>query len=363
MIGIRIVPIAFVSAVIGQLVEPALGQATETTPQPIPRMTDAAEAFTSSLDTDSAQKVLFEFGNETERKDWSNIPVAGHPRNGLSLEDLSDAQKILAHRLIDSALSTQGYAKVYGLIQLDDILGVLMEESRPGTGQYFGSEKFWLAIFGKPGGKDPWGWQLDGHHLAINTTVVGDRLSLTPMFLGVEPDVVPRGPYAGLQILGAERRKALALMRSLSTDQRSHAILSNSIPLDIFEGPGRAKSLTKFEGITAAQMSNDQRALLWALIDEYLENCAERVASTRKAKIRADGDASLYFAWMGPIAEEANVYYRVHGPSILIEYDNTSVGEDGEYSNHVHTILREPSNDFGEDILHRHYEESEHHQH
>ena len=332
MNSICIVPIAFELAVMGLLVEPALDQATETTPQPIARMTDAAEAFTSSLDSDNAQKVHFEFGNETARKDWSNVPVAGHPRNGLSLSDSSDAQKILAHRLIDSALSTQGFAKVYGLIQLDDILSALMEESRPGTGQYFGSEKFWLAIFGKPGSKNSWGWQLDGNHLAINTTVVGDRLSLTPMFLGVEPDVVPRGPYSGLQILGAERRKALAVMRSLTADQRSHAILTDSIPPDIFEGPWRAKSLTKLEGITAAQLSSDQRALPWALIDEYLENCAEQVASARKAKIRAAGDASLHFAWMEPIAEETNVYYRVHGPSILIEYDDTSVGE---YGNHV----------------------------
>jgi len=341
----------------------AVGQATESAPEYVLRMNEAARAFVSSLGSEESEKALYEFDNEKERKDWSNVPVSALPRNGLSMGELNDAQKIAAHRLIDSTLSTQGYAKAYGLMQLDDIWSVLMEETHPGTGVYFSSDKFLLAIFGKPGGDEPWGWQLDGHHLAINTTVVDGQVTLTPIFLGAEPDVVPRGPYAGLQILGAERRKGLAVIKSLTSEQQSKAVLSESIPEDLFEGTGQAKSLKKFEGIPAAEMSSDQRAKLWVLIDEYLDNCPQEVASARRAKIRADGAAALYFAWMGPIAEEANLYYRVHGPSIIIEYDNTSVGSlrDG-YSNHLHTILREPSNDYGEDLLRRHYEESEHHQ-
>jgi hypothetical protein len=342
----------------------AVGQATESSPGYVLRMNEAAKAFVASLGPEESKKALFDFDDEVERKHWSNVPVAAQPRNGLGIGDMNDAQKIAAHRLIDSALSSQGYAKVSGLIQLDDICRDLMEQSHPGAGIYFGSDKFLLAVFGKPGGDAPWGWQLDGHHLAVNTTVVGDQVSSTPIFFGAEPDVVPRGPYAGLQILGAERQKALAVIRSLTADQRSKAVLSDSIPSDIFEGPGRAKSLKEYEGITAAKMSSDQRALLWVLIDEYLNNCTEEVASARRAKIQADGDAALYFAWMGPTTEDGNLYYRVHGPSIIIEYDNTSVGESPEvYSNHLHTILREPSNDYGEDLLRRHYEESDHHQH
>jgi hypothetical protein len=342
----------------------ASGQETDSTPGYILRMTDAAKAFVSLLGEEESKAALYAFDNEKERKDWSNVPVAAQPRNGLQMGAMNDAQKNAAHRLIDSTLSSQGYAKATGLMQLDDIWSVLMEETHPGSGVYFDSGKFLFAIFGKPGGDEPWGWQLDGHHLAVNTTVVGDAVSLTPIFLGAEPDVVPRGPYAGLQILGAERRKGFAVVKSLSAEQRSHAVLSDSIPEDLFEGTGQANTLKKFEGITAAQMTSDQRALLWTLIDEYLDNCPKEVAVARRAQILADGDAALYFAWMGPIDEDANLYYRVHGPSIIIEYDNTSVGTlRAGNSNHLHTILREPSNDFGADLLRRHYEESEHHRH
>lgn len=187
---------------------------------------------------------------------------------------------------------------------------------------------------------------------------------MTPMFFGAEPEAVLRGEHKGMRVFGAEREKAFAFMNTLSKKQLKKVVLSETIPEAIFEGPTVGGTLKEMEGIQALKLTDEQRKLLWVLIDEYLNNAPEAVAKLQRAKIVADGNANLYFAWMGAIDEGANVYFRVHGPSILIEYDNVFVGRRpnrSQYSNHIHTILREPSNDFGDDLLRKHYAESDHH--
>ncbi len=325
----------------------------------------AGKQFLDTLDEASAAKATFEFDNESERKDWSNLPARMHQRNGLSFGEMTDAQKIAAYKLLEAGLSSQGYGKVAGVMRLDDVWADAVNERRAGQGSaMFGSDKYWMALFGVPDAKAPWGWQLDGHHLAINFTSVNGTPVLTPMFFGAEPDVVLNGKYAGWRIFAAERSKGLALVHALDDAQRATAILADEVPDAIFEGPAAGGALKKMEGIQASKLNNEQRALLWSLIDEYLNNAPADVAETQRAKIVADGEDQLYFAWMGPIDEEANIYFRVHGPSVVIEYDNVfagpPVGRNG-YSNHIHTILREPSNDFGDDLLRKHYAESDHH--
>jgi len=324
----------------------------------------AGHEFLESLDGETAKEVAFDFDNEKERKDWSNLPARMHKRNGLSFGEMTDVQKIAAYQLLEMGLSSQGYAKVVGVMQLDDVWARAVDKRRAGQGSaMFGSDKYWMAVFGTPAPKEPWGWQLDGHHLAVNYMAVAGTANLTPMFFGAEPDVVLSGPYAGWRIFAKERSKAFAFVRSLSKGQINSAVLANEIPSGIFEGPGAGGALDKMEGIRASDLSEVQRALLWSLIDEYLNNAPHEVAAKQRTKIVADGEDQLYFAWMGPIDEKANIYFRVHGPSVVIEYDNVFAGraDRSAYSNHIHTILREPSNDFGDDLLRKHYEESDHH--
>jgi len=323
----------------------------------------AAQGFVETMKGDAGEKARFDFENSEERKDWSNLPARMHKRNGLSFGEMTDAQKIAAYRLLEVSLSSQGYAKAVGVMRLDDVWAEAMNERAAGRGSaMFGSDKYWMALFGVPSLSGAWGWQLDGHHLGVNFTSVKGEHNFAPMFFGAEPDVVLSGPYAGWRIFGTERNKGFTLVKSLSADQRKKAILSDTIPEGIFEGPGAGGALKEMEGITAAELNENQRVLLWALIDEYLNNAPAETAAVQRAKIVADGDASLHFAWMGPIDEADNVYFRVHGPSVVIEYDNVFAGpRRGGYSNHIHTILREPSNDYGEDLLRKHYAESEHH--
>ena len=340
----------------------AWGQSDDSVNVRAERMTEAAKDFLSTLDREGAGKAAFEFENTEERKDWSNLPARVHPRNGLSFGEMTEAQRSAAHRLFETGLSTQGYAKAFGVMRLDDVWSEIVEQRRPGGGAMFGSGKYWVALFGDPDTGGVWGWQFDGHHMAVNVTSVKGEVNVMPMFFGAEPDVVPSGAYAGWRIFGAERYKALALARSLTKKQRKTAVLSEEIPAAIFTGPGQGEALTKFEGIEAAALSESQRKLLWALIDEYIGNEPVEAAQAHRERIVQDGNDALHFAWMGPMEDDSNLYYRVHGPSIIIEYDNTFVGpRTGGYSNHIHTVLREPSNDFGEDLLRRHYRESEHH--
>ncbi len=325
---------------------------------------DAGREFLETLDDDASKKVSFDFTDEKERRDWSNLPGGMHKRNGLSFGEMSDAQKIAAYRLLETGLSSQGYGKVTGVMRLDDVWADIVNEQRPGQGSaLFGSDKFWMALFGVPDPSKPWGWQIDGHHLAINFAAVDGVENLTPMFFGAEPDVVPTGPYAGWRIFAAERSKAFALIKSLNEDQKSKAVLADKVPSGIFEGPGAGGALDKMEGIRASELDDAQRTLLWSLIDEYLNNAPGETAATHRAKIVGDGDTQLYFAWMGPIDEHENIYFRVHGPSVVIEYDNVFAGpaDRSKYSNHIHTILRDPTDDFAEDLLRKHYAESDHH--
>jgi hypothetical protein len=318
----------------------------------------AGQNYLDSLDDDAKAKTSFEFDNIDERKDWSNLPGRMHTRNGLSYGEMSDEQKAAANDLLKSGLSERGYEKASGVMKLDSIWGEIRRSPK-----VFNSDYYWIAIFGMPDPVAPWGWQLDGHHLAINFVTAGGQTSMAPMFFGAEPEVVPSGPHKGFQIFDVERKKAFALINSLDPEQRKKTILSDTIPEAIFEGPTAGGTLKKREGIRASELTDSQRDLLWALINEYLDNANHHTAETQRAKIVADGVEELYFAWMGATEENENVYFRVHGPSVLIEYDNVFVGraDRDQYSNHIHTILREPSNDFGEDLLRKHYEENEHH--
>ena len=215
---------------------------------------------------------------------------------------------------------------------------------------------YWISFFGQPGDA-AWGWLINGHHMAASFTVVGDRVAFTPLFLGAEPHEIERGLEAGWRVLANEGERGWRLLQALNEDQRTVAVLAGEIPFDVLSGPGRKGSLSEFSGIRMSSLTEAQQALLWELVEEFAANADHAAADAQLEKIRADGLDALHFAWIGPTDDRtARYYYRVHGPSVLIEYI-VEEGVGGNAANHVHSIMRDPGNDYGEDWLGKHYEE------
>ena len=314
----------------------------------------AARDFIAALRPEQRSKLRFSI-EDPERKDWSNLPHYLHPRKGIRLGELTPAEREAGHRLLQAILSSQGYYKATSIMALDDFLGSTSEEMH----QHYGAEFYFLDVFGSPGGEAPWGVQVDGHHLAVNVTIVDHQVTMTPAHFGADPAVIPSGLHAGWQLLGGETAKGFALRNALTAEQARQAVLSETLPPDIFTLPGRDEALKTPAGL--ASLQGRQRDLLEALIDEYLGNLRPEVLRSYHAAIRSAGFDKLHFAWMGPAEVGKAVYYRVHGPTLLIEYDsivppNTKLPND---PHHIHTVVRSPGNDFGADWLRRHH--LEHH--
>ncbi len=328
-------------------------------------MAAAAEAFLASLSETQRGVAVYSMDDDTARTSWSNLPAMFVTRRGVRLGDLDDEQRRRFHGLLRASSSSQGYQKLAGIIRLD---GILHDEATEAVAQgtrrlppelieSWDDENYWVVVFGSPTSDEQWGWQLSGHHLAANFTSLGDSLSFTPLFLGAEPNEVMAGPEAGWRALSHEAERGFELLQALSVDQRGHAVLGHEVPDDILTGPGRKGSLEEFNGLPASELSDAQRMLLFALIDEFVANVDQDVAAAQLARIQANGLGALHFAWMGPQDDvSGRYYYRVHSPSVLIEYV-VEEGVGGAAANHVHSIIRDPGNDYGEDWLGKHYEE------
>jgi hypothetical protein len=326
-------------------------------PQRDRSLAEAANNFLASLRPELRSKYEFAF-DDAYRKDWSNLPHFIHPRKGLKMGDLNPQERAAAHRLIQTMMSSQGYYKAEVIMGImDEFLGSATEAAQG----HYGSEFYFLDVFGKPGGDDPWGVKLDGHHLALNVAVIDHNLSMTPLHLGADPAVIPSGRHAGWAVLAGETAKGFALRNSLKPEQAKQAVLSENVPADIFTLPGRDRELKAPAGLSGLQ--DHQRDLLEALIDEYLGNLRPDVARNYRASMQAAGFDKIHFAWMGPSEPGKAVYYRVHGPTVLIEYDNVVPPNSRGAANdplHIHTVLRSPENDFGDDWLRRHRLEHHH---
>ncbi len=331
----------------------------DTTSDAVRQLANAADELLRALQPESRKEIEFSF-DDVERRKWSNVPNAVQPRRGLALGRMSDSERIMAHRLLRAITSTQGYLKATGIMGLENILH---EIQAPDLREYFSPDFYFLSFFGRPGADNRWAVRIDGHHLALHLTVVDGRLSSTPLFLGTEPATVQHGHLAGLRVLGAETMKGFALRNALTVDQAQLAVLAQELPPDIFTGPGHDDAPSKPAGIAASRLQGLQRQLLESLIDEYLDNMHPEAARSHRRRIREGGFDTLQFAWMGPSSLGKPVYYRVHGPSLLIEYDNSlAVGTDTKINdpNHIHTIVRVPGNDFGEDWLRKHHRQTPH---
>jgi hypothetical protein len=334
--------------------------------QPILR---AATELLASLSEAQRQAVRFPINSDAWQR-WYNI----HPfvvRHGLLLEDLEEAQRDAAMGLMRATLSATGYKTAADIMRLNYTIGEIT-----GSLEEYGEWVYFLSIMGTPSADQPWGWQLDGHHLILNCFVLQDQVVLTPMFMGSEPVIAETGMYQGTAVLQAEQDQGLELARSLTPAQQQTAILypsilSGALPSERGRGPdGRIKAaafsdnlVLPYEGICAAELSDGQTQLLLDLIGLYAGRLREGHAGVWLHSISAHLE-NTYFAWMGGTDADSVFYYRIHSPVTLIEFDHQSgVAFDNEdpMRTHIHTVVRTPNgNDYGKDLLRQHYARFDH---
>jgi len=311
-------------------------------------MASAATAFVNSLTPEQRQKGMFSFESE-ERLHWNFIPTENFPRNGLLLRDMTPAQRDRAHDLLKAALSQRGYLTATSIMDLENTLGAIERQSGRGA-QERDPVKYFFSIFGSPSTTNTWGWRVEGHHVSLHFTVVnGTLLASSPSFFGSNPAEVRDGAKKGLRILGDQEDTARELLTSLNESQRAKAIIQAVALNEIVTTNKLDISPLSPVGITADAMTAQQRALLMKVVDTYTSKMADDIAAERMAKLQKAGLDKIAFAWAGAGERGKQHYYRIQGPTFLIEYDNSQ--NDG---NHVHSIWRDFSGDFGRDLLREH---------
>ena len=311
------------------------------------RLRTAVSAWLDGLEPAQRSAAVFPF-DTAERFAWDYRPG---PRQGLSLGEMTAPQRATAMAIVAAAQSDRGAAEVRDIIALEPILGEL-ERQRGRDGLRRDPERYWFAVFGAPDGQSPWSWRIGGHHVAIHSTVIGDRVvGAAPSFLGANPATVPAGPHAGRRAIDGEERLARALLAGLSPAQRQIAVVDPVAPPDIKSGNGRRADLDGIPtGIRHDQLDGSQQADLERLIRHYLERSAADVAAASWQRVQDGGLGSVTFAWAGPDEPGRGHYYAIRGSDLLIEYDNTQDG-----GNHIHSVWRDRTNDWGEDLLAEHY--------
>jgi hypothetical protein len=308
--------------------------------------TRSATNFLAALTPEKLGQATFAL-TDAERENWHFIPRA---RKGLAFRDMTLTQQGLARILVSTPLSHRGFYKVETIMSLEQVLYEL-ENHAPHRepGQYF------VSIFGTPG-VEPWGWRIEGHHLSLNFLAAnGGAIATSPAFLGSNPAEVRRGPRAGLHVLEREEELAWKLVRSLDTKQASLAIISTNAPEDILTSTNRHINRLVPAGIAADKLSKSQAKLLRELVEEFARRNRPELADAELERIDRAGADKLFFAWAGPTEAGRGHYYRIQGRHFIIEFANTQ-----NNANHVHTVWRDLENDFGDDLLKRHYESSPH---
>ncbi|MDB5293424.1 MAG: hypothetical protein JWL69_4665 [Phycisphaerales bacterium] len=314
------------------------------------QMATAAHNFWASLTPEQQARAGFDFDN-AERMNWHFIPKE---RKGLPWKDMTSAQRALGHAFLASGLSQRAYMQAQTIMSLDQVLKE-MEPGPPKT-PLRDPDNYYFSIFGTPGEKGTWGWRVEGHHLSLNFTIVDGKAAVGgPIFLGSNPAEVRQGPRKGLRVLAEEEDMGFALIKSLSPDQQKKAIINDKAPNEIITGADRKANPGEPAGVAAGGMNAEQKTQLMALIEFYANRLRPELADDDMKKIEKAGIDKIHFAWAGATAPGEAHYYRIHGPTFLVEFDNTQ-----NNANHVHTVWRDAANDFGEDLLKKHYEDHPH---
>ena len=345
----------FVGVTSGGTVVPGLFSLEKTGRSTRP-VQDAANAFLASLDPQVRAGATFPVDSDEWRK-WSNIHIF-LMRHGAVLDNMDDNQRDLALGVLKASLSSRGYKLARDIMKLNYAIGEI-------TGKFeeYDEWLYWLSIMGTPSDDEPWGWQIDGHHVIINTLIVGDQLVMTPAFLGSEPVAVYDGKYAGTRVFEEEETAGLKLALSLSKDQRSKAVISDTVPREVFTTAYRDNFELKYEGIRYDELAGDQQSMLLDVIGLYVGVTRPEHAQVKMEEVKRHLKET-YLAWMGGIEGDSVFYYRVHSPVILIEFDHLpgiALDNDEPSRDHIHTVVRTPNgNDYGKDLLRLHREQEAH---
>ena len=334
-------------------------------PETAARMAGAASAFLAALGAGQRERACSGFGDE--RRDWSFLPV--RDRDGLPIGALGDGQRRLAHELIRAGTSLPGYAKVVSVMAMEHVLRALA----PAAADLFDPERYCLRVFGSPGDQ-VWGWQLAGHHVSLNFTIVGGRyVSPTPCLLGAEP-----ASFGTLAPLADDEALGYRLVNSLEGAQRRAAIIHHRSPPDFATrivprigeverpdpvfGPEPDYVLAEDEcdvlsyvrsgpkGVRGSALGERQLDLLSELVGAFVRRLPDEVAGAQMHDLERAGLDNLAFAWAGGTEPGHRHYFRIQGPTLLIEHDNTQGN-----GNHLHSVWRNPADDFGDDVLAEHY--------
>lgn len=303
--------------------------------------------FLNTLNEELKKKATFPF-DHAERFNWHFVP---RERKGITFHDLDETQTQAATALMRASLSEQGSEKAEAIFELENVLREV--ENRPPNDTYRDPLNYYFSVFGKPDGEKEWGWRLEGHHLSLNfSSARGEIISATPTFFGSNPGIVLIDLHKGKQVLERETNLGFALLHALDDKQQETAIYTDKAPFDILTGNDRKASLLEPKGISYQNLDTNQKEMLEELIQVFLGNYSQEVQKQLWGKIEEAGKENIHFAWAGSQKNEIGQphYYRIQSPTLLIEYDNVQ-----NNANHVHTVVRDLTNDFGEDVLGNHY--------
>jgi hypothetical protein len=307
----------------------------------------AADAFVASLEPEQRAKAVFAF-EAAERFNWHFVPRS---RRGLPFKEMTAEQQELAHGILRAGLSRRGYVAASTIIELETVLREMGANPRLRD-----PELYYFSIFGTPSRAAPWGFRAEGHHLSLNFTLVRDTLIATaPAFFGAHPAEVRSGSRRGLRPLADEEDVGRELVLSLDERQLAAALIAGRTPRDIVTGSAARVQPLSPVGIRVTGLRPEQAAILVRLIEVYLGRMAEPLAERRRAALERTDFGEVAFAWAGSTRPGAAHYYRIQGPSFLVEYDNTQ-----NNANHIHTVWRDFDGDFGRDLLREHYRNAPH---
>ena len=336
---------------------------------PTAAMVAASLRLIEGLSPELRNALMLDVGAREWRR-WNNTEMYTY-KYGLRLEEVSLPVREAILAVMRESLSASGFDKTRDVMRMNLFLGELAMNTR-----VLGEWSYNFTLFGKPSASEPWGWQISGHHLALNCFVLGQQMLLSPAFMGAEPNYADTGPFAGTRLFEDEENGGLALVRALSDAQREEAIQFHSnAAADL--PPGRRhradqlhlggafqdNRVVPVEGVPVAGFSKTQRKRLLDLVNAYVEPLPAGPRKARMGEVERHLDTTR-FCWIGGTGEDDTFYYRIQSPVVMIEFDHHSgvfLTNEAPAKFHIHTIVRTPNgNDYGADLLRLHYARDHH---